>query len=105
MGIFKKISSLLSSASDRDASAFWVYVRCDLCGEKIRTRVDLHNDLSIRYGESKQGNTYFTRKSLLGSQHCFKLIEVQLTFDQDRQLIDKQIEGGQFITEEEFTTD
>ncbi|NIS80353.1 MAG: hypothetical protein GTO14_09140 [Anaerolineales bacterium] len=105
MGIFKKISSLFSSAGEHDASAFWVYVRCDHCGEKIRTRVDLQNDLSIRYDEADQGNTYFTRKTLLGSQGCFKPIEVQLTFDHNRQLIEKQIDGGQFITDQEYTND
>jgi hypothetical protein len=38
----------------------------------------------------------------MGEGRCFQRVEVQLTFDQNRNLIDRQISGGDFITEEEY---
>jgi len=42
-----------------------VAVRCNRCGEVARTQIDLHSNLSVRYG---QGSThYYWRKGLVGS--------------------------------------
>ena len=81
---------------------YWVYVQCNRCNEKLRTHVNLNNDLSIRYGESDSDDTYFTRKTIIGRNLCFQAIEVELTFDRNRNLIDKQIQGGRFISEAEY---
>lgn len=102
MGILKKISELFSSSGASDDSAYWLYVKCKRCGETIRTRVDLHNDLSANYGEGSEETTYFCRKVLMGQERCFQRIDVQLTFDQQRKLIDRQIAGGDFITEDQY---
>ena len=85
-----------------DPPFYWIYVQCDQCGEMLRTHVNLHNDLSIRYGESERDNAYFTRKRIIGSHRCFRPIDVELTFDSKRNLLDQQIQGGRFISEEEF---
>jgi hypothetical protein len=100
MSLFKRLGNLLSPSGRGDDHAYWIYVRCNRCGEKIRGRVDLRNELSIDYND--EGNTFYCRKVLLGEKRCFQKIEVQLTFDKDRQLIDRQISGGEFITEAEF---
>jgi DNA-directed RNA polymerase subunit N (RpoN/RPB10) len=100
MGLFKKLSRLLAPPSKTDERAYWLYVRCSRCGEKIKSRVDLYNDLSPIYNET--GVTYFCRKVLIGQQHCYQKIEVEMSFDGRRQLTDHQITGGTFITEEEF---
>ncbi len=100
MNLLKKIGSLfLSSAGDR---GLWIYVRCNRCGEKLKTRIDIMTDLTVRYGESNGEDVYYTRKTLIGSELCFQPIEATLTFDLRRQLIDKQITGGEFITKQEF---
>jgi hypothetical protein len=88
-----------------DRSAHWVYVRCDECGEKLRTRIDLDHDLSDQYDDTGDETTYFCRKTLIGSERCFRPIEVELTFNAQRQLIDKKIQGGQFISEEEYQSE
>jgi hypothetical protein len=101
MSILKRIKDLFTSTAD-DRSAYWIYVRCDDCGEKLHTRINVHNDLSVRYNDTENEITYFCRKTLIGSDRCFRPIEVELTFDEQRQLIDKKIQGGQFISEEEY---
>ena len=100
MNLFKKIANLfVRSADDR---GFWIYVRCNRCGEKLKTRIDLITDLTVRFGEGGGGDVYYTRKTLIGSNLCFQPIEATLTFDVRRQLIDKEIIGGEYITKEEF---
>lgn len=101
MGFFKRLSSLFSGPAKSDSdSAYWFTVQCDRCGEKIRGRVDLRNDLSVNYGDSDSDTTYFTRKVLIGENQCYQPIEVELTFDHRRQLLDRQIKNGKFVDEE-----
>jgi hypothetical protein len=102
MDFLKKFAERIISAGKEDPNAYWIHVQCDHCNEKLRTRVDLRNDLSVQYGERDQDNSYLCRKTLIGSERCFKPIEVELVFDAQRTLIDKQISGGRFITEEEY---
>ena len=45
---------------------------------------------------------YVVHKTLIGNQLCFERIEVTLTFDEHRRLIDRQISRGEFITAEDY---
>lgn len=100
MSFLKKLSKVFSSPSRGDSGTYWIHVRCNRCGEAIRARVSLYNDLSPNYEEAV--TTYFCRKVLMGEQRCFQQIEVSLTFDQDRKVIDQQASGGKFISEAEY---
>jgi hypothetical protein len=93
MGFLKK---LFGGAPARSEKRYYVFdVKCNRCGEVIEGRVDLDNDLSQDYeGDS---NVYYGRKVLMGGGHCFQQIEVELQFDSSRQLLEKQVTGGQFI--------
>ena len=102
MGFLKKITDFFTATGSGGAPAYWLYVQCDRCGEKIKVRVNLHSDLSIRYGEKDEGDTYFCRKMIIGNQRCFQKIEVEMSFDRNKKLKDRQVSGGQFISEEEF---
>jgi len=100
MGLFKKIAQVFAPPGREEERAYWLYVQCSRCGEKIRARVDLYNDLSPLYHET--GVTYFSRKILIGQEHCFQKVEVEMNFDENRRLTERKISGGSFITEEEF---
>jgi hypothetical protein len=80
---------------------YWVYARCEKCGEPLRARVDLRNDLSAQFGERREETIYFCRKVIVGSGKCYNQVEVRLTFDARRNPVKREIEGGAFITEEE----
>jgi hypothetical protein len=95
MGIFRKLSSLVTS-SPKDTS-FWIAVQCGRCGEIIRTRVDLNNDLSAEYGEAEGETAYYSRKVLIGKEGCYVPIEVELKFDAHRNLVEKRVKGGKFM--------
>lgn len=100
MNIWKKITGAFSSGSQSDANTYWIYARCNRCGEVLRGRVDLRSELSIQFKQNK--TTYFCRKVLIGEQRCFQRIEVQLTFNQQKKLLDREIQGGVFIDRAEY---
>jgi hypothetical protein len=101
MSLLKKLGSLFSSPSS-DSRSLWLYVKCDKCGEILKGRVDLHNDLSANYGESGGGTSYFCRKVFIGSNRCYRPIEVELTFDKNRRVMNEDIKGGELVSEEEY---
>jgi hypothetical protein len=102
LSFLKDLFSRFAAGGSKDAHLYWVYVQCDRCQEKIRIHVDMRNDLSIQYGESEKEDVYFTRKRVIGRQGCFQAIDVELTFDRDRRLVNQQITGGRFISEEAY---
>jgi len=93
----KRFAGLAQESQD---SSFWITVQCDRCGEVIRTRIDMINDLSAEYGEGEEATAYICRKVLIGRQRCYRPIEVMLTFDAHRKLIERQITGGKFVVPE-----
>lgn len=103
MGLFKKLSGMLSPSPKEDDRAYWLYVQCDRCGEKIKARVDLYNDLSPIYNET--GITYFCRKVLIGQGRCYQKVEVEMTFDEQRKLASREIKWGRLISQQEFEQD
>ena len=96
MGFFKKLTSVFSSSPQKPADlSYWYTVRCKRCGEEIKARIDLRNDLTIDYDAGD--GSYYCRKVIIGGGYCFQQIEVQMRFNTKRLLIDRQIEGGQFV--------
>jgi hypothetical protein len=101
MGFFKKISEYFDSSSYEDQAGYWVYLRCNKCQEPLAVRVNLHHDLSVDY-DRPQGQSYFTRKTVVGKTGCFQRIEIELTFDHKRKLTNREISGGSFMDKDEF---
>jgi hypothetical protein len=101
MSFFKKIAQIVSPPAD--SNVYWVYAKCNRCGETLRARINLNNDLSIIYGDKQSKDTYFCRKVIMGTDKCFQRIEVELTFDKNRKLLNREIQGGRFMDEKEYT--
>ena len=100
MKFLQKISNLFAgSQMGGKEGAFEIAVQCSRCGEVIRTRVDTANDLSAEYDESGKETSYYCRKVLIGKQGCFASIEVILRFDANRNLVERQIAGGNLVKE------
>lgn len=102
MGLIEKISKFFTSSNITNEAGYWVYVRCNQCDEPLCARVNLYNDLSVKYQGSK-GQTYHCRKTLVGRQGCFQRIEIELSFDRNRKLMERDISGGTFIEVEEHS--
>lgn len=101
MGLFDRISKIFSSTSSVDKDGYWIFVRCDHCGEKLSSRINLNNDLSVEY-EGENDQIYHCRKTIVGRTGCFQRIEVKLNFDKNRKIVDRQISGGWFLEADEY---
>jgi hypothetical protein len=82
-------------------NAFWLYVKCSHCGEKIRVRVSREHDLSAEFEGGDFPSAYYVHKEIIGNS-CFRRIKVDLYFDGRRQLSQQKIDGGTFISAEEY---
>lgn len=100
MKLLEKLATLFSAtAQGGSIHSYPLVVQCQRCGEIIRTQINLANDLSVEYDEHENIKGYICRKVLIGKQRCFQPIQVTLTFDARRKLIDRTIEHGQFLQE------
>ena len=98
MSFLKKLSNLFSGSGGQSDRNYWITVKCNRCGDVVQGRVDMHNDLSVQYNDG--ATTYFCRKVLMSDGGlCFQRMEVELTFDAKRNLLDRTVSGGQFVDE------
>ena len=100
MGLLKKIGQTLfggSDASGQDRDGIYFYVKCGKCGTPVRIRADKRNDLS----RDMDSGGYILRKEIMDDT-CFRLMYATLHFDAGYHIVDRSIEGGEFITQEEF---
>jgi hypothetical protein len=91
VNFLKNLTGLFSPSTPTD-NAYWLAVKCTRCDEQLEARVNLSNDLSLA-----DDGSYFCRKVLVGSRGCYQSIEVELTFNTQRQLLNRHITGGQFV--------
>lgn len=98
MGFLQKLKQVFSSPSS--PPTLDIAVRCRRCHQVITGQINLQNDLSLEYDGDE--TYYFARKMLVGSgeNRCFQTVTVEYTFDADRNVIDRRIEGGTFVDEE-----
>jgi hypothetical protein len=99
MNLLKKLTTLLTVSTQSGGRWYPFAVQCNRCGEIIRTQINLSNDPSAEYDEAGRLTGYVCRKVLVGHQNCFRPIEVTLTFDANRRLLDREIADGKFVEE------
>ncbi len=95
MNFFKK---LFSPPPSNPGTFYNFSVKCKRCGEIIHGQVNVNNEPSVDYDD--QGKPYYVcRKVLIGDKLCFQQIEVIFKFNEQRGLLDRQINGGEFAEE------
>jgi hypothetical protein len=98
MGFLKKALDFLTGGSAGggqvagDRNGLYVYVRPRGCDEVVRVRINLMNDLS----EADEGPGLFVHKVVRGVK-CRQTVDVDLTFDDKRRLIEKHAKDGEFV--------
>jgi len=103
MSFLKRLSSIFAGGPPgeaRDRDAYWLYVRCDRCGEKLRLRVDRKFEIHPDYD---QGG-YMLRKEIMDGR-CFQLMYAEIHFDPAMQVTSRDLKGGTFITPEEYAAE
>lgn len=75
----------------------YVYARCSRCGAVLHTRLDVKREAAPDF----DAGGYILRKEMMDGT-CFELMHAEFRFDDKRTLIEKTIDGGEFITREEW---
>lgn len=100
MAFLKKIREALfgnPNGEIKDKDGIYFYVKCAKCGAPIRIRVDKFHDLQ----QDEDDGGYVLRKEIMDGS-CFRLMYATVRFDFNRRILEQEIEGGEFITWEEY---
>lgn len=81
-------------AVEPDEDGFFVHVACNNCDYHLRLRVNRKFDL-----ERQEGGGFLWRKTIVDGR-CFRKMEAQVQFDSGYRVVEKEIEGGRFVTRE-----
>lgn len=95
MGFLKKLFGGEQKGEYRDQQGIYLYVECDRCGDRLRLRVDKKYDLN------RDDRGYIWRKTIVDNK-CFRPMETTVHFDRNYAVVEQEIEGGHYITREEF---
>jgi hypothetical protein len=102
MAVWDRLKKVLGGQrSGGKDDGIYFYVRCDRCREKVRVRLNPHSELQQEFGDSGQDSGYSVRKMVV-DQRCFRPIEVRMRFDASRHEQSREIEGGTFLTQQEY---
>lgn len=94
MGFLKRLFGAATPPADR---ALHLYIRCKRCSAPVHVRIDTNNDLS----GADEGDGYFVGKEVMDDR-CFRLMRAELEFDSNRKETARRIEGGEFISADEY---
>lgn len=97
MGFFKRLFGGGAAHDATDNNALQVYIKCQRCGAPVHVRIDLRNDPS----ENDEGDGFFVAKEVMDDR-CFRLMRAEITFDGSRRESGRSIEGGTFISADEY---
>jgi hypothetical protein len=102
MGFLKRIIDGIFGSSEgevRDSTGIYLYVKCSRCGAPVRVRADRTRDLLRDYDSDTVG--YVLHKEIMDGT-CFSLMQATVHFDAGYRVLSREIEGGEFISREEY---
>ena len=99
MSFFKRLANLFSGGASKERM-LPIYVYSRRCREAVTGTVDLFNELS----QPDEEYAYYVRKVLhtSGRDRCFDQVEVQIWFDKNKNVEHHEVQGGHWLTEEEY---
>ena len=103
MGFFSKIIAAFTGKAPSGSDRYLpLYVIDHRCHEPISGQVDMLNELSL----AEEGG-YYVRKVLhtSGKSRCFGQVEVQLWLDSKKQITRHEVQGGRWLTAEEYAAE
>lgn len=101
MSFFSRLAALFGGAPKPSSRYFAIFVVSNRCREPVAGQVDLLNELSLT---DEKERPYFVRKVLhtSGRNRCFDQVEVQLWFDNNKRLLERDVFGGRWLEREEY---
>ena len=101
MGLLDAVKRMLGLGAGADNGIYY-FIRCNRCGDVVRIRLNPNAELQQEFstaGDFVSG--YYVRKMVV-DQRCFRPIEVELRFNSRRHETSREIQGGAFITADEY---
>ena len=98
MGFLKKLFGGEGNKKEKkyaDERGVYFFVRCDNCGSCVRLRADKQHDLL------REGGGFSWHKTIVDSK-CFRRIPTVVTLNSKYEMVSADIQGGQYISEEEY---
>ena len=97
MNFFKRLASLFggrpSTANNRYLT---IYLLSRRCREPIEGQIDLLNELSLA-DESEYSHYAHKTFSTSGRKRCFDQVEVEIWFNQSKQVAHYEVKGGKWL--------
>lgn len=78
-----------------DTQGIYLYVQCDNCGAPVRLRADKQHDLMNEDGG-------FVWHKTIVDNRCFRPMPTVVRFDGNYNVVEQEITGGRYITEEAY---
>lgn len=99
MGFLKKLfgGGDQSGRPPADPQGVYFYVQCDRCGAMVRLRADKQYDLI------NEGNGYVWHKTIVDNR-CFRPMPTVVRLNANYEMVEQEITGGRYITQEEYET-
>lgn len=91
------LSKLFGGPSAPKDDGIYLYARCGNCGRTLKVRVNRQSDLLPDW----DSGGYSLVKEMMDDK-CFRLMRAELAFDDRYNITSQSIEGGAFITREEY---
>ena len=107
MGLWESVKSALgfgggaAGGVEGDRDGMYLYVRCGRCGDVVRVRVNMANELQQEFSDNGGVSGYSLHKTVVDSK-CFRPIELSMTFDGRRRELSREVEGGEVVTREAY---
>ena len=77
-----------------------LYIKCQRCGTPVHVRIDPNNELAADYGDDGAEGYHVVKE--ITDDRCFRRMRAELSFDGRRRETARELEGGDFITAEEY---
>jgi hypothetical protein len=103
MALWDSVKRLFGGPSGDGDDGIYLYVRCDRCGDQVRVRINPRSELLQEFDPASDRVSGYAVRKVAIDQRCFRPIEIQLRFDAGRRELERHIEGGTFISAEEYT--
>ncbi|MDX1414777.1 MAG: hypothetical protein R3293_11350 [Candidatus Promineifilaceae bacterium] len=98
MGFLKKLFGGEKKSKEYiDTRGVYFYIRCDNCSTITRVRADKEYDLI------RQGNGFAWHKTVVDNR-CFRSMPTVVSLDNDYQVINAEISGGIYVSEEAYNS-
>lgn len=95
MGFLRRLFEGKKKKDQGDTQGLYFYVECDNCGAQVRVRADKQYDLN------RTDAGFVWHKTVVDSK-CFQQIPTVVRLDRNYQVTSAEIEGGHYITREEY---